>query len=384
MKNIVIYGDGIIGKLTAVVLSDFFNVYLVTNKKSKSLEKKQARYFSINLLSKFMFLKYKLWDDIQKNSIIGYDEILTWHESLSEDILFRSSDVAFDKLGYIVKDLDIIESLDNLLSAKKNIFKLDSGDSDKIDNINTIFNIKSDHVTRDFLNHHPCRYNNIAYDQKALVLNLIMKKDINENIALQRFEKNQIQGMLPISNNQYNLIWSANSSFVDELQGYSNTQIINLLNKNFKGKVGEIVDISPPITFPLTGFNSTKYILDNIVLIGGAAHSIHPMAGLGLNMGIQDIYFLQKYIKAEGSIDDALSSYERSCIINNNRFFRTINFLMRFFTSEHTSNIVRSKSLRIFNKNKFLKDKVTKIATGLDVLKSESKDQYCKPSYQQY
>ena len=119
MKNIVIYGDGIIGKLTAVVLSDFFNVYLVTNKKSKSLEKKQARYFSINLLSKFMFMKYSLWDDIQKNSIIGYDEILTWHESLSEDILFRSRDIAFDKLGYIVKDLDIIESLDNHLSTKK-------------------------------------------------------------------------------------------------------------------------------------------------------------------------------------------------------------------------------------------------------------------------
>ena len=79
MKNIVIYGDGIIGKLTAVVLSDFFNVYLVINKKHKSFEKKQARYFSINLLSKFMFMKYRLWDDIKKNSIIGYDEILTWH-----------------------------------------------------------------------------------------------------------------------------------------------------------------------------------------------------------------------------------------------------------------------------------------------------------------
>ena len=381
MKNIVIYGDGIIGKLTAVVLSDFFNVYLVINKKPKSLEKKQTRYFSINLLSKFMFMKYRLWDDIQKNSIIGYDEILTWHESLSEDILFRSRDIAFDKLGYIVKDIDIIKSLDNHLSAKKNIFKLDSRDSDEIDNINTVFNIKSDHVTKDFLKHHPCRYNNIVYDQKALVLNLSLKKGISENIALQRFDKNQIQGMLPISNNQYNLIWSANSSFVDELQGYSNTQIINLLNKNFKGRVGEITDISPPITFQLTGFNSTKYILDNFVLIGGAAHSIHPMAGLGLNMGIQDIYFLQKSIKVEGSIDDALSSYERSCIINNSRFFRTINFLMQFFTSGQTSTIVRSKSLLIFNKNKFLKDKVIKIATGLDVLKSESKDQYCKPSY---
>lgn len=381
MKNIVIYGDGIIGKLTAVVLSEFFNVYLVINKKFKSLEKKQARYFSINLLSKFMFMKYSLWDHILKNSIIGYDEILTWHESLSEDILFRSRDIAFDKLGYIIRDVDIIESLDNHLSTKKNIFKLDSGDLDKIGNINTVFNIKSDHVTKDFLNHHPCRYKNIAYEQKALVLNLSLKNDINKNIALQRFDKNQIQGMLPISNNQYNLIWSANSSFVDELQGYSDTQIINLLNKNFKGRVGQITHISSPITFPLTGFNSTKYILDNFVLIGGAAHSIHPMAGLGLNMGIQDIYFLQKYIKAEGSIDDALSSYERSCIINNNRFFRTINFLMQFFTDGRTPNIVRSKSLLIFNKNKYLKDEVIKIATGLDVLKSESKDQYCKPSY---
>ena len=54
---------------------------------------------------------------------------------------------------------------------------------------------------------------------------------------------------------------------------------------------------------------------------------------------------------------------------------------MRFFTGGRTSNIVRSKSLLFFNKNKFLKDKVIKIATGLDALESESKDQYCKPSY---
>ena len=157
-------------------------------------------------------------------------------------------------------------------------------------------------MTKDFLKHHHCRYNNIVYDQKALVLNLNLKKDISENIALQRFDKNQIQGMLPISNNQYNLIWSANSSFIDELQGCSNTQIINILNKNFKCRVSQITDISSPITFPLTGFNSTKYILDKFVLIGGAAHSIHQMAGLGLNMGIQDIYFIQKFIKAELSL----------------------------------------------------------------------------------
>ena len=89
MKNILVYGDGIIGKLTAIALSNYFNVYILTNNKSKIANNNQDRYFSINLLSKFMFIKYGLWEDINKNISSSYNKIVTWHESLKEDVILN-------------------------------------------------------------------------------------------------------------------------------------------------------------------------------------------------------------------------------------------------------------------------------------------------------
>ena len=104
MKNVVVYGDGIIGKLTAIALSDYYNVYIISSNESKTANNNQDRFFSINLLSKFMFIKYGLWEDIHKNISKGYNKIVTWHESLNEDVIFKSSDISFDKLGYIITD----------------------------------------------------------------------------------------------------------------------------------------------------------------------------------------------------------------------------------------------------------------------------------------
>ena len=63
------------------------------------------------------------------------------------------------------------------------------------------------------------------------------------------------------------------------------------------------------------------------------------------------------------------------------RFFNTINLLVEFYMGGKIPDIVRSQSLSFFNKNTLLKNKIIEVATGIDVLKSESKDKYCKPSY---
>ena len=101
MKNVVVYGDGIIGKLTAIALSDYFNVYIISSSESKTANNNQDRYFSINLLSKFMFIKYGLWEDIHKNISKGYNKIVTWHESLNEDVIFNSRLIATPIIGII-------------------------------------------------------------------------------------------------------------------------------------------------------------------------------------------------------------------------------------------------------------------------------------------
>ena len=122
MKNILIYGDGIVGKLTAIALSRYFDIYILSGQNNTSPKNKQERYFSINLLSKFMLERYKIWDLLNTKELNGYNKIITWNESFDENVTFDSSEISFDKLGYIIRESDIKESLNSQLSYKNNIF----------------------------------------------------------------------------------------------------------------------------------------------------------------------------------------------------------------------------------------------------------------------
>ena len=380
MKNVVVYGDGIIGKLTAIALSDYFNVYVISSNESKTANNNQDRYFSINLLSKFMFIKYGLWEDIHKNISKGYNKIVTWHESLNEDVIFKSSDISFDKLGYIIKEDTIKNSLDHKLSTIQNIYLTNTIDC-KIDDINVEFKIKSSYEKENLSNNKNCNFSKIDYDQKAIVLNLTCDLNNDQDTAFQRFQTGEVQGLLPISRNQYNLIWSAENSIIDNIKKLDDKKLITNLNKSLEDKIGKITHLSERSMFPLIGYNSKKYLFNDIILIGGAAHSVHPLAGLGLNMGIQDIFILTRCIEKHSKYADALKKYERICLSDNNRFYRTINSLIKFYLEETIPDIIRNKSLSLFNKNKLIKRKAIEIATGIDKLSSLSKDEYCKPSY---
>ncbi len=381
MKNILVYGDGIIGKLTAIALSKYFNVYILTNNKSKIANDNQDRYFSINLLSKFMFLKYGLWEDINKNISSSYNKIVTWHESLKEDVIFKSSDISFDKLGYIIKEDVIKNTLDYKISTMKNIFSTNFIDY-KIDDIDFEFKIKSSYEKEILSNNKNYNFSKIDYDQKAIVLNLTCDINDNQDTAFQRFYTGEVQGLLPISRNQYNLIWSAKNSIIDNIKKLDDKKLITILNKSLEDRIGKITHLSERSMFPLMGYNSKKYLFNDIILIGGAAHSVHPLAGLGLNMGIQDIFILTSCIEKYSNYKDALKKYERICVSDNNRFYRTINSLIKFYLEEKIPDIIRTKSLSLFNQNKLIKYKVIEIATGIDKLSSLSKDEYCKPSYE--
>lgn len=381
MKSLLIHGDGIIGKLSAIVLSRHYKIYLVPKSKINNNKHNQKRFFSINLLTKFMLIKYGLWSHIHTDKIFGYNKIITWHESLSEDVIFDSSDISFDRLGYIVKEEDIIKSLDIKLKETENIVFANSEDIE-LSKINPEFILKSNYSKEDFLNYNKSYYESINYNQNAILMNLTCDHEINKLVALQRFDKDHIQGLLPISKNSYNLIWSAKSSVIDELAKCDDREILNSLNANLSDRIGNIQKISSRLVYPLTGFNMKKYQFNNMILVGGAAHSVHPMAGLGLNMGIQDIYILNKSIENNKDTKTILKSYENECVHENTRFYKTINLLVKFYTDTKIPDFIQTKSLYLFNKNKLIKNKVIEIATGINALKTQSIEEYCKPNCQ--
>ena len=141
--------------------------------------------------------------------------------------------------------------------------------------------------------------------------------------------------------------------------------------------IGSVKKINTRSKFSLSGFHVKEYKLNRRILIGGAAHSVHPLAGLGLNMGIQDIYILDEIFSKSKTTDDIFNLYDIECSKINNKYFHTINFLKLFYSNNIIPSIFKRRSIEIFDKNTILKNKIIKIATGVDLLEHNSKVKYC-------
>jgi len=386
MKNIAILGDSLIGLLSALVLSkNKNNIYIFRNTQEDSGRENIERYFSINLLSKYMFMKSGIWENIESNGIQPYKKIITWSDT-GNDVTFNSRSISYDYLGYIIKESSIKEAIEEKLSKLKNItiksieevLYIDKSENNVINllnkkklkydlllladarNFNIFNNLKINRITHD-------------YNQSALVINLKLENSISNKIAFQRFADNQIQGLLPISSNEFNLIWSINSSEVDNLFNKDKVLLTKILNNQLSSRIGNIIQISDRIVFPLSGFHVKSYVYNNIILIGGSAHSVHPLAGLGLNMGIQDIFILDAALNHDKNTyinKKSLNYYNSNCIKNNKKLFYTINFLKKFYENELLPLSVKSKAFDFFNKSLILKSQVIEEATGIKTLNS--------------
>ena len=118
--------------------------------------------------------------------------------------------------------------------------------------------------------------------------------------------------------------------------------------------------------------NTKSYYVNKLLLIGSAAHSVHPMAGMGLNMGIQEIFIISKLLEDNNSkLDEKLLTL---CDLEfrkvNSEIYHTINFLKKFYNNNNLTTRMKSISLKTFNSSKFLKKNIISKATGIETLKS--------------
>jgi 2-polyprenyl-6-methoxyphenol hydroxylase-like FAD-dependent oxidoreductase len=135
----------------------------------------------------------------------------------------------------------------------------------------------------------------------------------------------------------------------------------------------EIIDVSSPLVmFPLNFQSAREYILPRVALLGDAAHSIHPMAGQGLNLGVADASLLVDVIlEARNNGGDigatsVLKHYEDERYKNNLAMMSLIDGLHRIFSTN--SNILRrlrSIGMLGINGASLVRNEIAKFAMGV-------------------
>ena len=229
------------------------------------------------------------------------------------------------------------------MDVKKSFFK-------DIDNkkYNYNFLIFSDGIGNLLNNQFEFSVDNEMSNYSALVCEVTTQLK-HQNIAYERFTPDGPIALLPINNESLSkLVWTGNSNFVESLFKLNNNQFIECFHEQFGERLGQVVDLGKRIVYPLRQQYILKPYIENLLVLGNAAHTMHPVAGQGLNLSIRDIAYLTTILeKNHYSIDtDIFKEYFENRVKEMKSFMKLTHFLVKGFSNDYVGiNKIRSLSL---------------------------------------
>tara|TARA_B100001059_G_scaffold231750_1_gene268238 strand:- start:742 stop:1821 length:1080 start_codon:yes stop_codon:yes gene_type:complete len=319
-----------------------------------------GRYYSLNFFSKKYLEHINIWDNLDQNNIVPYKKIEIYKKS-SKTLSFDAKSINIDHLGFIVNEDDLVKAITKIIISNKKINHIpDEG----FDNNSLGVNIISDYKDVD-LEVQSEKYRSKDYNQTAININ-ITHQNTNNNIPRQIFYNNEILGFLPVNEYCYNLIWSMPNKLFEELSLDNIEQCKNLINDRANFILGDIKGISIGKSFPLSARHAGIYFYNNNLLIGEAAHKFHPLAGLGLNMGIEDIALFTQLISQSDDLKTAFREYAIGRISKNNSLQYILDLVIEFHSTTLMPDTLKSRLLNLFDSTVLMKPIIIKNATGCD------------------
>jgi 2-polyprenylphenol 6-hydroxylase len=159
----------------------------------------------------------------------------------------------------------------------------------------------------------------------------------HQDTAWQRFNHQQILAFLPLTDGRCSIVWSQPEFDADVVLELEDAAFARALQDALGGRLGEIESVSPRNAWELIGRQAQDYSRGRLVLVGDAAHTIHPLAGQGLNLGLADVRELLKRLPSGAGRDPAcpaaLAAYTRSRRLENEMMLRSMEGLRWLFGS---------------------------------------------------
>ena len=370
-QPIVISGAGILGCYISCALSLQGIDSIVLEKKDDEVED-SVRTITLNPFSKNLLDKIGIENDysmINKMEVKDFDG--------TGKIVFKSSEIGMDHLAYVSDFTTLLMAVRKKASEKilykEEIIAIDNkGDlnevtlsSGKVIKTNLI--ISSDGKNSKLANKIP--KSDKDYFQTALTFLASAEKDMNMS-AFQIFSDNGICAFMPTrkkGEDFVTVVWSISDDLIEN--GYEDFIEENL--EKISRKIGNSFQIRSKVqSFKLSSHNRSSYIDFPVVLVGDSAHSIHPLAGQGINLGFEDANSLvKKIIKTNDSdtinFKESLNAYSNERRLQNEIMLKTMDGFVALFNERNPYiRFLRNFGLNAFNQSKFLKSFFIKAASG--------------------
>jgi len=209
------------------------------------------------------------------------------------------------------------------------------------------------------------------YDQTALVTTV--KSSLpNNNTAYERFTSSGPLALLPIDANHSAVVWTRTSDDAEALMSGSETDFLAALQECFGFKLGEFSLTAPRRAFPLSLIRAGQMLAERTVIIGNAAHQLHPVAGQGFNLGLRDVVQLAEMLAEQHQNGKDIGAFEflqTFAKVRQQDHDRTIAFtdnVVRIFSNDWLAlAAVRNIGLGVLDQLPAAKSLLAKYAMGL-------------------
>lgn len=175
-----------------------------------------------------------------------------------------------------------------------------------------------------------------GYGQTAIVANVSVERE-HEYTAYERFTDTGPVALLPMRGRRCSLVWSNADQDIDAVMALSDTDFLHRLQDRFGYRLGHFTRVGVRQSYPLSLMRARELVSGRIALLGNSAHSLHPVAGQGLNLALRDVavlaYLLAEHDGLDVGDERVLRSFARC---RHHDFNNTILFtdgLARLFTN---------------------------------------------------
>lgn len=393
--DVVVVGGGMVGGLLAAALSLDKSLRIVVLESAEptpfdpgSQPAYDLRVSALSIASRRMLEAVGAWEGIESRRACPYRDLSVWDGEVGGRTDFHARDAGVPELGYIVENRVIQLSLWDQLQALPNVECYCPATLESID-------AHADHVTLKLLGAPKSRLkarlvvgadgaNSLVrqqmgisiettrYEQHALVANVTTALP-QQQITWQRFVPTGPQAMLPLCGSKASIVWYHNEAEVIRLKALDEEAFISELMDTFPQELGGINSVEARASFPISKAHVDSYTANRIALAGDAAHTVHPLAGQGVNIGLLDAAALAETIinaqKAERDIGAAqvLARYERWRRFENNLMIHSLDAIHKAFGEQpQWFKQLRSAGLNTVNNVPFVRNRLMLRAMGTE------------------
>lgn len=311
------------------------------------------------------------WRHVADTRASAYESMHVWDESVEPDshgaLRFDAAEFAVPQLGFIVENVllqhALLRQLDRLDVELRFNTSVESPQADLVigaDGARSRVRENAGIATHDF-----------PYGQTAFVTHLRPEQP-HRQCARQRFTRDGPLGMLPLADGRISIVWSIHDALAERVQDASDEELGEILTAASDYVLGQLQVEGPRGGFPLCARHAAQYVMPGIALIGDAAHAVHPLAGQGANLGLQDAAKLADVIAA--ALQDGehpgdrpvLRRYERARKGENATMLHFMTGLNTLFATDSALvRELRTTGMRLFNHGGPIRDHAVKVALGI-------------------